>query len=70
MKRAFGSVETEWRRFYARNVLRGDARFTVVEGRAGADELRLRVARGGRADAQANPGTVDLSALPDASMRA
>ncbi len=47
MKRAFGSAEQEWHRFYEDNVLTGDPRFVVLESSAGPEELRLKVMNAG-----------------------
>jgi len=63
MRRAFASVEDEWLRFYADNVLRGDPRFVVQDGKADAGQLSLRIRNTGAKAARRTAGELDLSAF-------
>ncbi len=61
--RAFAKAEDEWLSFYRDNILTGDPRFVVLEGKAGPQELALRVKNTGKRAGGRIQGAVDLRAL-------
>ncbi len=66
MRRALGSVEEEWLDFYRANVVSGDGRFAVLEGKVGREELRLRIRNTGSIVSDRISGRLDVSALQPA----
>jgi hypothetical protein len=48
MRRAFGSVESEWLAYYSDNVLTGDGRLALVEGALTAQEPTITVRNTGQ----------------------
>lgn len=63
IRRAFANVEKDWRLFYRNNLLSGDRRFAIVDGKLGAEDLRLRIRSTGETPRRRALGDVDLSAL-------
>jgi hypothetical protein len=63
IRHAFADVEAQWLAFYRDNLLAGDVRFTIVNGRVGREELTLRVRNAGPQVCGRDAGRVDLSAL-------
>lgn len=61
--RAFAKAEEEWLNFYRDNLLTGDTRFVVLDGKAGPQELLLRVKNAGKRPPARIQGAVDLDAL-------
>ena len=60
--RAFAGVEEEWSRFYHDNLLAGDARFVVLQGKMDRQTLTLRIMNTGKKTAPRVRGDVDLAA--------
>jgi hypothetical protein len=63
IRRAFAGTEKQWLAFYLSNLLTGDKRFVVVDGKVGREELRLRIRNAGQGPPSRISGHVDLSAL-------
>lgn len=61
--RAFARVEEEWLKFYQTHLLTGDARFVVLGGQVGREEMILRVRNEGRKAGRRIQGDVDLEAI-------
>ena len=60
--RAFAGVEKEWAGFYRENLLTGDARFVVLQGKMDRRELTLRIQNTGKKASPRIRGDVDLAA--------
>ena len=63
IRRAFAGVEEEWLSFYRSNILSGDPRFVLVEGRVGREEMQLRVKNAGEKPGRRIQGTLALDIL-------
>ncbi|HUT35564.1 MAG TPA: hypothetical protein VNE39_18895 [Planctomycetota bacterium] len=61
--RAFARAEDEWLRFYRDNLLTGDPRFVILDGKVGRQEMELRVKNAGRRAAERIQGQVNLEGL-------
>jgi len=63
IRRAFAGVEKEWLSFYRNNILSGDGRFVIVEGKVAPQALSLRVRNTGEKADRRMRRQIDLSAL-------
>ena len=61
--RAFGKVEEEWLEFYRGHILAGDARFAILDGKVGRQEMTLRVKNVGKKAGRRIQGPLDLEAV-------
>jgi len=61
--RAFSNAEKWWLEFYRENILAGDARFAIVEGKLGRDKMTLKVKNFGKIVSKRILGALDLPAL-------
>lgn len=59
---AFAGAEDEWFKFYRENLLMGDPRFAIVDGKLGKEEMILRVKNTGNTASIRLQGDIDLNA--------
>ncbi len=61
--RAFAGAEDEWFKFYQENLLTGDPRFAIVDGKLGKEEMIVRVKNTGNTVGTRLQGDIDLKAV-------
>jgi hypothetical protein len=63
IRRAFAGVEKEWLAYYLANLLSGDRRFVVVDGKVGPRDLTVKVRNTGQPARRRIEGRVDATVL-------